>query len=350
MNVAPKKLSFLNDLPFDVRSARFIEFFEAHLSDLLTELDSEVRGFALDVALSGGKRIRPLLTFHFAGHNIDSQDSLIKASAILELVHLATLIHDDILDDAEVRRNLPSLHKKIGSHAAVLLGDSLFGYALELAAQFPTTRICAIVAEATRKTCSGEIRQTFSRGRTDVSLDEYLSFVHGKTGELFKASCEIGAYLSGADEETIQVAGKFGLSLGINYQVFDDLIDSFESQSNIDKSIGSDLDTGKMTLPLILLRDIATVDELSRFDDLFSSPRESINLHTKRAFVHSLLDKYDILNVCVKYFHSHLEETYALIEQLPSDALKSDLFLFLQSFSAKFKKLNNLKTCNFLAV
>lgn len=350
MTVVPKKLSKLNDLPFEVRTARFIEFFEAHLSDLLSELDVEVKSFARDVALSGGKRIRPLLTFYFAGQNIESQDSLIKASAVLEMVHLATLIHDDILDDAEVRRNLPSMHKRIGSHAAVLLGDSLFGYALELAAQFPTTRICGIVAEATRKTCSGEIRQTFSRGRTDISLDEYLSFVHGKTGELFKASCEIGAYLSGADEATIQVAGKFGLSLGINYQVFDDLIDSFESQANIDKSIGSDLDTGKMTLPLILLRGIATGEELSRFDDLFSSRSESPNLQVRKEFVHALLDKHNILKECIKYFHASLEETHTLIEQFPCDTLQTDLSLFLQSFSAKFKKLNNLKTCNFLAV
>ncbi len=349
MCIDVKSLSISNDLPYEVRTARFIEFFEAYLADSLNELDEAVRPYAVDSALAGGKRIRPLLVFHFAGQNDKLQNSIIKASVILELVHLATLIHDDILDDAHIRRNQPSMHKKIGAHAAVLLGDALFGYALELASQFPTTRVCAVVAEATRRTCSGEIRQTFSRGKYDLSLDEYTGFINDKTGELFKASCEIGAYLSGADEQTIQAAGKFGLSLGINYQVFDDLIDSFESQGNSDKSLGSDWGTGKMTLPLILLRNASSDDEMALIDQVFCG-KSVLPVADQKAKICELFEKYNTLQESVTYLQDSFQSTQSMIEEFPCDSLKIDLSNFLQSFTGKFSRISNLKTSNFLAV
>ena len=350
MNSICNLLSLSNDLPHEVRSSRFIEFFEAHLSDSLSVLDNDIRPYALQSALAGGKRIRPLLVFHFAGRSEVLNDSTIKASVILEIVHLASLIHDDILDGAEIRRNLPSMHEKIGSHAAVLLGDALFGFALELASQFPTTRICSIVSEATRKTCSGEIRQTFARGRPDLSLDEYLSFINDKTGELFRASCQIGAYLSGAEQDIINLAGEFGLSLGINYQVFDDLIDSFEDPVNSDKSLGSDWETGKMTLPVILLREVASVDEVKILDQLIRSGRDNNPEKNIRSQILELFEKYEILPKCIQYFEESFSRTQSLIDQFPNTYLRDDLNAFIQSFTLKFTKLANLKTSNFLAL
>lgn len=350
MNSNCNLLGISNDLPYEVRSSRFIEFFEAHLSDSLSVLDDDIRPYALQSALAGGKRIRPLLVFHFAGRSEVLDDSTIKASVILEIVHLASLIHDDILDGAEIRRNLPSMHEKIGSHAAVLLGDALFGFALELASQFPTTRICSIVSEATRKTCSGEIRQTFARGRPDLSLDEYLSFINDKTGELFRASCQIGAYLSGAKQDTINLAGEFGLSLGINYQVFDDLIDSFEDPGNSDKSLGSDWETGKMTLPVILLREVASVDEIKILDKLIRSGRDNNPEKNIRSQILELFEKYEILPKCIQYFEESFSRTQSLIDQFPNTHLRDDLNAFIQSFTLKFTKLTNLKTSNFLAL
>ncbi len=350
MNIDCNSLNISNDLPYEVRSARFIEFFEAYLVDSLASLDKEISNHALEAALAGGKRIRPLLVYHFAGHGLVSQESTIKASVILELVHLATLIHDDILDGAEIRRNLPSMHEKIGSHAAILLGDALFGYALELASQFPTTRICATVAEATRKTCSGEIRQTFARGLTNIDLEKYVGFINDKTGELFRASCEIGAYLAGADEKTIRKAGKFGLSLGINYQVFDDLIDAFEKPENSDKTLGSDIQTGKATLPLIFLRSASTEAEKIELDDLILGQKtDCLNL-AKRRRILELFEKYHILPACIDYLEQNFAQTNSILNEFTNLALKNDLRAFLNRFSVKFDKLSALKTSNFLAV
>lgn len=350
MNRDCDKIIISNDLPYEVRSARFIEFFEAYLADSLSTLDKEIRASALDAVMTGGKRIRPLLVYHFAGHGLVSQESTIKAAVILEIVHLATLIHDDILDGAKIRRNLPSMHEKIGSHAAILLGDALFGYALELAAQFPTTRICATVAKATRKTCSGEIRQTFARGVTDTRLDEYVGFINDKTGELFRASCEIGAYLAGADEKTIQRAGRFGLSLGFTYQVFDDLVDSFEIQENSDKSLGSDWGTGKLTLPFILLRQVASVDENEEMDRFILGTDGRISPAETRLRINQLFEKYSILCACVEYLEQSHAHTNGLLKEFTNVSLKNDLNSFLRLFSDKFAKLSELKTSNFLAV
>ena len=350
MNVPRMNLDISNDLPYDVRTARFIEFFEAYLADSLSNLDKEIKAHALDAALSGGKRIRPLLVYHFAGHGLVSQEFTLKASVILEIVHLATLIHDDILDGAEIRRNLPAMHEKIGPHAAILLGDALFGFALELASQFPTTRICATVAEATRKTCSGEIRQTFARGSSSVSLDEYVGFINDKTGELFRASCEIGAYLAGADDLTIQKAGQFGLSLGINYQVFDDLIDMFENPENSDKSLGSDWETGKMTLPYILLRESVKGNEMDQLDNFIGGNDLDFSPEEYRHRLYLLFDKHNILPACVSYLENSYRHTNSLLNEFTTCSLKQDLRALLNRFSDKFAKLPNLKASNFLAV
>ena len=126
MNSNCNLLSISNDFPYEVRSSRFIEFFEAHLSDSLSVLDHDIRPYALQSALAGGKRIRPLLVFHFAGRSEVLDDSTIKASVILEIVHLASLIHDDILDGAEIRRNLPSMHEENRFTCCCFIGRCTF--------------------------------------------------------------------------------------------------------------------------------------------------------------------------------------------------------------------------------
>ena len=328
----------------------FLDSFEQRLSSSLSELDVEVRSHAHTVALAGGKRIRPLLVHHFSNNSTTATDLVLNASVVLELVHLATLIHDDILDGAEMRRKLPALHRKIGAHAALLLGDALFGYALELASRFPTTKICSIVAEATRKTCSGEIRQTFARGRTNLSLKEYIGFINDKTGELFKASCEIGAYLSGADQSIITKAGQFGLSLGINYQVFDDLIDAFMPQDNIDKTVGADWSTGKLTLPMIFLYERASKAEILELNQIFLAKDQPFSPDDSNSRLIDLLDKYEILQSCLQYLDKNFATTKSIIQDFPDESLRFNLENFLNSFSDKLSKVYSLKTSNFLAV
>jgi octaprenyl-diphosphate synthase len=174
---------------------------------------------------------------------------------VVELVHLATLVHDDIMDEAEVRRNRQTAARKYGPTAAVLLGDALFSHALHLATRFPTTEVCAVVSESTRRVCAGEIVQTLRRGTLNISRADYQRIVDLKTAELFRASCYLGARLAGHGDAFVAAASSFGRHLGIAYQIYDDLVDFFGDEGSIGKTLGTDLASGKLTLPLLVLAD-----------------------------------------------------------------------------------------------
>jgi octaprenyl-diphosphate synthase len=184
---------------------------------------------------------------------------LVRVAAVVELVHLATLVHDDIMDGAEVRRSRRTAARAYGSTAAVLLGDALFAHALNLATQFPTTEVCSAVSESTRRVCSGEIVQTLRRGSTNVSLADYHRIIDLKTAELFRVSCFLGARLAGFDAPYVQAVSLFGRHLGIAYQIYDDLADYFGEEKRIGKTLGTDLISGKLTLPLIILMERLTI-------------------------------------------------------------------------------------------
>jgi octaprenyl-diphosphate synthase len=169
---------------------------------------------------------------------------------VIELVHLATLVHDDILDEADMRRSRRTASRAYGPTAAVLLGDALFAHALNLAAQFQTTDVCVAVSESARRVVAGEIVQTLRRRSTDVTPADYRRIIELKTAELFRVSCFLGASLAGMEAGYVDAVGRFGRHLGIAYQIYDDLADFFGEEKRIGKTLGTDLASGKLTLPL----------------------------------------------------------------------------------------------------
>lgn len=232
-----------------------------HLRELEGFLRSQVDAFEPDIRPlveycleTSGKRIRPALVF-FSGWLGPEQVSpaLVRAAAIVETVHLATLVHDDIMDGAEVRRNLPTVARRFGSDAAVLLGDALLAHAVHLAAGFPTTDVCRIVSDAVRRVCAGEIVQTLRRGDVSITLGDYRRIIDLKTAELFRVSCLLGSRLAGFEERYATATAAFGRRLGIAYQMYDDLADFFGEEKRIGKTLGTDLAGGKLTLPLLVL-------------------------------------------------------------------------------------------------
>lgn len=216
--------------------------------------EPEIRGMAAYCLESSGKRLRPTLVF-LSGWKGDGvvDDALVRAAGVLEMVHLATLVHDDIMDRADLRRNRGTAAREFGPDAAVLLGDALFSQALHVAAQFPTTEVCRLVSESTRKVCSGEIMQTLHRRDLGVTRADYYRVIDLKTAELFRAACHLGARLAGYDAGFVAAANDFGRHLGIAYQIYDDLVDFLGEEKNIGKTLGTDLASGKLTLPLMLL-------------------------------------------------------------------------------------------------
>jgi octaprenyl-diphosphate synthase len=231
------------------------------LREQLAEFEPEIRPMVEYCVDTSGKRIRPALVFLSGGVGgaVASRD-LLRAAAVVELVHLASLVHDDIMDEADLRRNRPTAMREYGPEAAVLLGDALFAHALHLAAQFPTTAVCSAVSEAIRRVCAGEIVQTLRRGSLAVTRADYHRIVDLKTAELFRVSCHLGASLAGRAEGYVSAAARFGRHLGIAYQIYDDLADFFGEEGRIGKTLGTDLASGKLTLPLIALMERLPAD------------------------------------------------------------------------------------------
>jgi len=219
----------------------------------------EMAAYCLDIT---GKRLRPTMVFvsGWQGAGVVSDD-LVRAAGVVEMVHLATLVHDDIMDRAEIRRNRRTAAREFVPDAAVLLGDALFSQALHVASQFPTTEVCRLVSESTRKVCSGEIMQTLRRRDINISLAEYRRMIDLKTAELFRVSCFLGARLSGHDARFAVAADDFGHHLGIAYQIYDDLVDFVGEEQRIGKTLGTGLARGKLTLPLMLLLEQVSPEE-----------------------------------------------------------------------------------------
>jgi octaprenyl-diphosphate synthase len=248
---------------------------DGFLRGQLDAFEPEIRSLVDYCIDTSGKRIRPALVFlsGWRGPAAISPD-LVRLAAVVEMVHLATLVHDDIMDGAEIRRNRQTAANTYGPTASVLLGDALFAHALHLATQFPTTEVCAAVSESTRRVCSGEIVQTLRRGSTDITLLEYRRIIDLKTAELFRVSCLLGAKLAGYPSAYVEAAARFGRHLGIAYQIFDDLADYFADEKNVGKTLGTDLASGKLTLPLLHLMDRLSPAEREKVTDEILRKRE----------------------------------------------------------------------------
>jgi len=222
----------------------------------------------------GGKRLRPallLLSGQACGELAPEHRSL---AAAVEMIHTATLIHDDVLDEATLRRHLDTINARWDNEASILLGDYLFTRALCMASSLDTTYACRTIGEATRTMCEGELRQVESRGDYDLIEDDYLDIIANKTAALCACCCRLGAHYAGADAEQREIFGRFGRKLGIAFQIVDDVLDLLGDEATTGKSLGTDLIKQKPTLPLIRLLSQVGPEEraglvavLSRADD-----------------------------------------------------------------------------------
>lgn len=201
----------------------------------------------------GGKRLRPALVL-LSGKACGSlSDDHIRLAAAVEMTHTATLVHDDVLDEATIRRHLATVNARWDNEASVLLGDFLLSRAVCLASQVETTYACRVLADAARATCEGELSQIASRGNFDLSEAEYLEIIAAKTSRLCACSCQMGAHYAGADTTCCEALTRYGRHLGIAFQITDDILDLVGDERTTGKSLGTDLVKQKATLPLIRL-------------------------------------------------------------------------------------------------
>ena len=230
--------------------------------------DPAVEGYVAYAIESRGKRLRPALALLAGGATGNICPSHFDLAVIVELIHAATLVHDDILDGADKRRGQPTANAKWGNAISVLLGDCLFAHALKLSTSFPNGEISRRIAHAASDVCSGEIIQTQRRFDLTLSVPDYYKIIEMKTGALFAAACELGAFLNEASPDVISALRTFGMRLGTAYQIYDDVLDLAGDEAKAGKTLGTDLRKGKLTLPILHLLQHADDAERQRLSEI----------------------------------------------------------------------------------
>jgi heptaprenyl diphosphate synthase len=205
-----------------------------------------------DLFAAGGKRIRPALVLLSAKIGTYDLDRLMPAAVAVELTHAATLVHDDVIDRATMRRGRPTVAASLGDEPAIVVGDYYFAKAYEQAANTQTPEVVTILAEAVMKICAGEVRQQAIRHHYDATLDEYMPRIEAKTATLLAACCDIGALLGGLNEGDRAHLRDYGRLLGLAFQIADDVLDYIGTEDEVGKPIGHDVAEGFATLPLML--------------------------------------------------------------------------------------------------
>ncbi len=233
---------------------------EERIRQQAREFDPAVEGYVAYACESRGKRIRPALALMAGGATGNICSSHFDLAVVVELIHAATLVHDDIMDGAEIRRSQPTANAKWGNAISVLLGDCLFAHALKLSTSFPNGEISRRIASAASDVCSGEIIQTQRRFDLKLSVADYYRIIEMKTAALFAVATELGAFINEASPEVISAMKTFGLKLGTAYQIYDDCLDIMGSEDSVGKTLGTDLRKGKLTLPLLHLLQSASGD------------------------------------------------------------------------------------------
>ena len=289
----------------------FLEEFEIALVNEVDSFEDRVKFMINFVVGNKGKRLRPLLVHSCCNIKYQStKHDIIKASVIVELIHIATLIHDDVIDNATVRRNQATLHGIVDTNEAILVGDILLSHALEIASSFSDTMVCREVSKATKATCIGEVNQSFAQRNYETPYEEYEQILLGKTGKLFACACRLGAKLCNADESVIGYVTRFAENLGIAYQLYDDAVDIFGSETNSHKTLKTDLKTGKVTLPVITLLESCCEQERKPIIEMFK------NYDDNESKLNEVFEAYNIKQTCCEIITDKINEMNTCIDNV----------------------------------
>ena len=263
-----------DDSSNDVRATPTIEFLRPVIGADMTAVDSVLReSLASEVALirqiadyiigGGGKRLRPAVLLLAAGAaGFHGRDHHVLA-AVVEMIHTATLLHDDVVDASELRRGHATANAEFGNPASVLVGDFLYSRAFQMLVSVDRMRVLRILADATNVIAEGEVLQLMHAGNPDLNEASYLQVIQRKTAKLFEAAARLGAVLGECDHAREDALSRYGMHVGTAFQLIDDVLDYSGSCATIGKNLGADLSEGKMTLPLIRALATGTADEVA---------------------------------------------------------------------------------------
>lgn len=249
-----------------------------------------IQQIATYIVQSGGKRLRPKVLLLMAKAFGYLGEKHITLAAIIEFIHIATLLHDDVVDQSEVRRGRPSANSQFSNPAAILVGDFLYSRAFQLMTHVDNAEVYKILSTTTNRISEGEVMQLMHIGDGDLSEARYFDIIERKTACLFESACVLGAIIGNADEQQIEYSKQYGYALGMAFQIVDDIMDYSADSQTMGKSIGDDLKEGKVTLPVIRIIQQATAEDKASIKQMVEEPSEG-NLFA----LTQMIEKYAII-------------------------------------------------------
>jgi len=270
----------------------------------------------------GGKRLRPLILILSAEMAGCRGDEHLTLASIIESIHTASLLHDDVVDGADIRRGKAPAHSIWGNQVVILVGDYLYSNALRNAVMQKSQRIMETLSEATTRMTEGEILQLTKTGDPDITEEEYLDIISAKTAALISAACRIGAILGSLPEDKENALARFGMSTGIAFQMADDILDYMAEEDELGKRLGKDLNEGKLTIPVISLLKVAQDTEKEEVRGIIKNKLKKRGL--KR--IQKLFVKYDIIEHSLKKAHALVSEAKTELGIFPDSPEKEALF------------------------
>ena len=272
------------------------------------------------IVASGGKRLRPMLLTlcaHACGYQGQNHISL---AAIIEFIHTATLLHDDVVDESDLRRGQQSAHAVWGNAASVLVGDFLYSRSFQMMVGLDSMRVMEVLAHTTNTIAEGEVQQLLNMGDPEVNQDRYMQVIENKTAKLFEAACRLAAIISDQPFEIEQALAMYGSRLGSAFQIADDVLDYNGEADTMGKNAGADLAEGKPTLPLILARERCNDKERELLDTAIrNGGADDLNP------VLAIIEKTDSINSAMKIARAHANEARQTIGILPESPWRSAL-------------------------
>ncbi len=257
------------------------------------------------ILVGGGKRIRPflaILSSRLSGYNGEKVSTL---ACCVESLHTASLLHDDVVDGANMRRGRPSAHYLWGNQVVILVGDFLYANALRLINSLQSQKIMDAMTSATANMSESELLQLSRKGDPNITEQDYMKIIHGKTAVLMSAACRSGALLGGVSQEKEDALASFGLKLGFAFQIADDILDYMAEEKNLGKTLGKDMEEGKITLPLIYLLKDASKNEVERIQKIIKAEEMAAS---DLSYILELLKKYKSIGKSYEKARAFLNE------------------------------------------
>ena len=296
-----------------------LEVIENELATAVNSSSHLLNDASLHLLQAGGKRIRPVFVLLSAKFGNYSIESIKRVAVTVELIHMASLVHDDVIDDAETRRGRETVKAQWNNRVAMYTGDFLFAKAIEYITAIKNTYAHQVLSNTMVELCIGEIIQIEDKRFLDQTVRDYLKRIKRKTAILISASCELGAIASGADEQTVKRLKRFGYYVGMSFQIIDDVLDITASEKELGKPAGSDLLQGNITLPVLYAKHDPTIAPLllEAFEGNISEERLQILLNELRSS--------EGIKRAKQLSNRYLEKALQELKQLPASSAKKSL-------------------------